>query len=85
MHKKSISNTTILSIIAIIIIAMIFLFLIKSFSKRVEKTEEASSINKCKLPGTNNYCCEPYSADEITPKKGGWVDCEKPLSACCIG
>jgi len=85
MYKKAISNTTILSIIAVIIIAIIFLLLTTNFSKKVEKTEETSSVNTCKLPGTNNYCCEPYSANEITPKEGGWSDCKEPESACCVG
>ena len=85
MFKKAVSKTTIISIIVFIIIVVIFFSLIEGFSKRIGKTEEASSINKCKLPGTINYCCELYSGNEIPPKKGGWSDCKEPLSSCCTG
>lgn len=85
MPRKAVSNPAILSIIALVVIAIIFLLLITNFSKKVKTTEEISSINKCKLPGTNNYCCEPYSGNEITPKEGGWSDCQEPKSACCVG
>lgn len=84
-QKKAISNTTIISIIGLVVIGLIFLLLINSFSKRVNIADESSSVNKCKLAGTNNLCCEPYSANEITPKAGGWSDCKEPLSSCCVG
>ena len=85
MPKKSISNLSIIAIIASVILIIIFLTMALSFSKKVKTTDEIASVNKCKLPGTNNYCCEPYSDNVITPKKGGWSDCSEPLNACCIG
>lgn len=85
MSEQSASNLTIIAIIAVIVIIIIFLLLTLSFSKRIEKTDESSSVNKCKLSGTTNYCCEPYSGNEIPPKEGGWQDCEEPKSACCVG
>ena len=85
LNKKSVSNTAIISIIALVVIIIIFLLLVFGFSKNVKKTDESSSVNTCKLKGTNNYCCEPYSGDEIPQKEGGWKDCEKPKSACCVG
>ncbi|MBW2974309.1 hypothetical protein KY366_01195 [Candidatus Woesearchaeota archaeon] len=85
MHKKAVSKTTVLSLITIMIIALIFYSLFSGFSKKVEKTEQTSSVGLCRLSGTTNYCCEPYSPNEITPKESGWKDCEEPESACCIG
>ncbi len=64
MEKKAVSNLTIISIITIIVIVAIFLILTSNFSERVEKTDESAVVNRCKLPGTNNYCCEPYSGNE---------------------
>ena len=85
MPKKAISNLTIIAIIGSVILIIIFLTMTLSFSKRVKTTDDTSSVNKCRLPGTNNYCCEPYSSNEINQKAGGWSDCSEPNNACCVG
>ncbi|MFH1323879.1 MAG: hypothetical protein ABIH64_01390, partial [Nanoarchaeota archaeon] len=61
MSKQAISNLTIIALIGSVILIIIFLLMTIGFSKRVKTTDETASVNKCRLPGTNNYCCETYS------------------------
>ncbi|MBW2988959.1 hypothetical protein KY358_01435 [Candidatus Woesearchaeota archaeon] len=85
MDNRGVSKTTIFSIVVLVIVAVLIFSWMANFEENVKKTEQSSSVNVCRISGTTNYCCKPYSGNEITPKEGGWSDCDEPESACCVG